>query len=270
MGGFFSFFWDGWSAVCLLFLEVPFQKAVLVRLHSDICKSHSQGKCDSLGVTVLSFHGYIVQGVGVVFRPNHLKSSWHQPLYWKTNSAPQEAGERWGLGCKVYSKKIAFLASWSISNKVIHKLNRVPQVQEGEQWRVTNQVWDPINIPIQTERAKVTQLPRMRRDKSLVETPRKRSIWNSHHALLWLHLTSLTGHHVVCRWPWMQLQNPLPLSLNSCYQSIQDVNCYETVGRSQWNCFSYQISAWCYLVRHSDHIFLLPRLHHQCHLYLSS
>ena len=56
----------------------------------------------------------------------------------------------------------------------------------------------------------------------------------------------------------MQLQNPLPLSLNSCYQSIQDVNCYETVGRSQWNCFSYQISAWCYLVRHSDHIFLLP------------
>ena len=55
----------------------------------------------------------------------------------------------------------------------------------------------------------------------------------------------------------MQLQNPLPLSLNSCYQSIQDVNCYEIVGRSQWNSFSYQINAWCYLVRHSDDIFLL-------------
>lgn len=91
------------SACC--FLEVPFQKATLVRFHSNICKSHPQGKCDSL-VTVLSFHGYC-SGSRCCLWAKSLEIIMTSALLQKNRLCPhRKQGGGWALGHKVTLRKV--------------------------------------------------------------------------------------------------------------------------------------------------------------------
>lgn len=68
----------------------------------------------------------------------------------------------------------------------------------------------------------------------------------------------------------LQPQNPSPLSLNSYWWSIQEANCHETVGHSQYKGFSNQINSCMALgqtLRSHHCSWRLPpsHLHHQCH-----